>query len=67
MFYIIIDKFGMPLLRLLDPEQAHDIAIWAASNGLLPRVSHFCCVYVIVCFDVSLLLTTTACMYAHTE
>lgn len=26
-----------PLLRLLDPEQAHNIGIWAASKGLFPR------------------------------
>ena len=30
---------GMAVLRLLDPEQAHDVAIWAAAHGLLPRVS----------------------------
>lgn len=26
-----------PLFRLLDPESAHKLAIWAASHGLLPR------------------------------
>ncbi|GLJ30003.1 hypothetical protein SUGI_0593150 [Cryptomeria japonica] len=30
-------KFVNPLFRLLDPEDAHQFAIWAAARGLVPR------------------------------
>jgi hypothetical protein len=37
--YWAIDHLGMPLLRLLPPETAHDVAIRAAAIGCLPKVS----------------------------
>lgn len=38
------DSVLMPLMRLLDGEQAHEVAVWAASNGLAPKVCVFVCV-----------------------
>eukprot|EP00871_Galdieria_phlegrea_P005185 jgi/Galph1/5668/GphlegSOOS_G4402.1 len=39
--YIVADRFYDPLLKptlqLLDPERAHDLAIWAAKHGLVPQ------------------------------
>lgn len=29
----------MPLIRMLDAEQAHTVAVWAASLGLAPKVT----------------------------
>jgi hypothetical protein len=39
-FYAIGDHVGLPLLKLLDPEEAHDMAIKALASGWLPRVRH---------------------------
>jgi hypothetical protein len=39
--YTIADKFYEPVLKpalqLLDPETAHDLAIFAAKHGLVPK------------------------------
>lgn len=34
----LCDSVVMPLMRLLDGERAHEMAIWAASKGLAPKV-----------------------------
>lgn len=36
--YWLMDNVGMAVLRLLDPERAHDLAIWALKNELVPQV-----------------------------
>ena len=28
---------ALPLIRLLDPEHAHNLAVWALSRGFVPR------------------------------
>ena len=32
-----ISDLAMPLIRLLDPERAHNLAVWALSRGFVPR------------------------------
>lgn len=39
------DSVLKPLLHLLDPERAHDVAVWAASRGLWPKVCVCVCVH----------------------
>lgn len=33
----VCDSVAMPLIRMLDAEQAHTVAVWAASLGLAPK------------------------------
>lgn len=35
----LCDSVAMPLIRMLDAEQAHSVAVWAASLGLAPKVT----------------------------
>lgn len=34
----LCDSVAMPLIRMLDAERAHSVAVWAASLGLAPKV-----------------------------
>lgn len=37
-YHKFVDHIGMPLLRILDAETAHNAAVWAAANKLAPLV-----------------------------